>query len=224
VTAETLENAQSIGIATYVRPAAQGSEVVVAVAPDSLLWYVQNGLPLHNAGVDAIEADALVEASPEEERQFLDESADESQAARRYDLVETIRAYRDAKFRPAVLRAYRYKCAVCKCALKLVDAAHIIPISYPQSTDDVTNGLALCRLHHGAYDNGLLGVRSDYQVITNPVHEKSLATLRLDMGLDEFKRALPSAISVPTVIEARPDPDKLTMGLRARRWPEELVA
>ncbi len=224
VTSETLDNAHSVGISTYVRPSAQGSEVVVAVAPDSLLWYVQNGLPLHNAGFDASEAESLVEATPDEERQFLDESVDESQAARRYDLVETIRAYRDAKFRPAVLRAYRYKCAVCTCALKLVDAAHIVPVSYPQSTDEVTNGLALCRLHHGAYDNGLLGVCSDYRIITNPAHERNLAALRLDMGLNAFKCALPTAISVPTTIEARPDPEKLVLGLRARRWPDELVA
>jgi putative restriction endonuclease len=42
--------------------------------------------------------------------------------------------------------------------LKLPDAAHIVPVTFPDSTDEVTNGLGLCRLHHGAYDNGLLGV------------------------------------------------------------------
>ena len=184
VTSETLETAHSVGVATYLRPSAQGQEIVVAVHPDSLVWYIEHGLPLHNSEDDAPAAVDLAQATPEFERGFLDESADEIQAARRYDLVETMRAYRDARFKPAVLYTYRYTCAVCGCALKLVDAAHIVPVSHPQSTDEVTNGLALCRMHHGAYDNGLLGVRSDYSVLTNPHAERRLGELHLDMGLD----------------------------------------
>ena len=53
VTSETLETANRVGIATYLRPAATGQEVVVAAKPDSLLWYVENGAPLHNAEDDA---------------------------------------------------------------------------------------------------------------------------------------------------------------------------
>ncbi len=224
VVTDTLETALSVGIATYSRPTQQGAEVVVSVTPDSLLWYIQHGLPLHNSESDAPAVVDLAEATPEEERGFLDESENEIQAARRYDLVQTMRAYRDARFKPAVLRAYRNCCAVCRCALKLVDAAHIIPVSHPRSTDDVTNGLALCRLHHGAYDNGLLGVRSDYRVITNTGAEQRLADLRLDMGLEAFKAGLPERITVPTHPEVCPTPDKLILGLRARSWPDELVA
>jgi len=224
VTSETLETASRVGIATYLRPAATGQEVVVAAAADSLLWYVENGLPLHNAEEDAPAAVDLAEAGPEEERNFLDESQTDIQAARRYDLVQTMRAYRDSQFRPAVLRAYAYRCTVCGCALKLVDAAHIVPVSYPDSTDEVTNGLAFCRLHHGAYDNGLLGVRSDYRVIVNPENESRLAELRLATGLEEFKARLPERITPPAVIETRPTPQRLIIGLRARRWPDNLVA
>lgn len=224
VSLPTLEEAMRVGIATYLRPTAAGPEVVVAVAPDSLLWYVQNGAPLHNAENDATGVATLIDPSPEEERSFLDEVENEIQAARRYDLVETMRAYRDAKFRPAVLRAYSYRCAVCQCALKLVEAAHIIPVAFPHSTDDITNGLALCRIHHGAYDNGLLGIQSNYQIVVNSDQESHLAELRLDMGIDEFRQRLPERITVPASIEARPDPAKLIVGLRARRWPELLVA
>lgn len=223
VTSETLETANRVGISTYLRPAATGQEVVVSATPDSLLWYVENGLPLHNSEDDAPAAVDLVEASPEEERDFLDESQTDIQAARRYDLVQTMRAYRDSQFRPAVLRAYAYRCAVCGCALKLVDAAHIVPVSYPDSTDEVTNGLALCRLHHGAYDNGLLGVQSDYRVIVNPESERRLAELRLAMGSEEFKARLPERITLPAVIETHPVPQRLIIGLRARRWPDYLV-
>lgn len=225
VTKETLEAAHRIGIATQVRPTQTGSEeVVVAVIPDSLLWYVQNGLALHNADRDATGVQSLVDATHEDEARFIDESQDEIQTVRRYDLVELMRAYRDAKFRPAVLRAYRYQCAVCQTALKLVDAAHIVPVSYPQSTDDVTNGLALCRLHHGAYDNALLGIRSDYSIIVNNERETALTAISLHMGLDAFKAALPPHITVPSEVEIRPDPRNLRLGLEARRFPADLLA
>jgi len=223
VSLDTLETASSVGIATYLRPTQQAVEVVVAVNSDSLLWYVQHGLPLHNSEIDAPAVVDLVDATPEEERNFLDESESEIEAARRYDLVETMRAYRDARFRPAVLRAYHHTCTVCGCALKLVDAAHIVPISHPHSTDEVTNGLALCRLHHAAYDNALLGVRSDFRVITNPDIEKRLGDLHLDMGLAQFKDGLPERITLPSHPEVRPSPQNLIIGLRARNWREELV-
>lgn len=224
VSSATLENAGAIGISAYVRPAALGTEVVVAVSSDSLLWYVQNGQPLHNSEDDAKYIESLADASYDDERAFLDSGSNEIVVARRYDLVELMRACRDARFRPAVLRAYRYKCAICRCALKLVDAAHIIPVSEPRSTDEVTNGIALCRLHHGAFDNGLLGVQSNYRVVINPEHEAHLHQLDLDAGIGAFRRMLPEQILLPASIEARPDPMKLIVGMCSRRWPESLIA
>jgi putative restriction endonuclease len=224
VTSETLEAAQNVGIATYLRPTALGQEVVVGVNPDSLLWYAQQGAPLHNSEADAGAVSELIAPTPEEELAFLDESENENQASRRVDLVAVMRLFRDSKFAPAVLRAYRHKCAVCQYALKLVDAAHIVPVSHPKSTDDVTNGLALCRLHHGAYDNGLLGIQSDYSIITNPDAQQRLAELSLSDGFDEFKKRLPAKIVVPSSIEVRPDPRNLILGLKARRWPDSQVA
>lgn len=224
VDANTLETAGSVGIATQLRPTREGQEVVVAVAPQSLLWYVQNGLPLHNAEHDATAVVHLVSALPEEEREFLDSAESEVQAARRYDLVETMRAYRHSQFRPAVLQAYSYKCAVCNCDLKLVDAAHIVPVSWPSSSDQVTNGLALCRLHHAAYDNGLLGVQSDYRIVINPKAVERLQRISLHTGLDEFVSRLPEQIRVPNAIEVRPSGENLRLGLALRDWPDALIA
>lgn len=224
VNARTLETAGAVGLATQFRPTRQGREVIVAVAPDSLLWYVQHGESLHDAEEDAPHIGELLESTPEEQNEFVESSVSEVEANRRIQIVTTLRSYRDSKFRPAVLQAYSYRCAVCGCALKLVDAAHIVPVTYPQSTDEVTNGLALCRLHHGAYDNGLLGVRSDYGVIVNPEMANRLAELQLAIELEEFRARLPAHITCPVSIEARPEPVKLIIGLRARRWPNELVA
>lgn len=220
----TLETASTVGIATQLRPTREGQEVVVGVSPRSLLWYLENGAPLHNAGDDALAVGQLTDASQEEEREFLDSATTEAESARRYDLVETMRAYRAAAFRPAVLQAYSYKCAVCECDLKLVDAAHIVPVTHPTSTDEVTNGLALCRLHHGAFDNGLLGVQSSLQIVINPERCEKLREIAMGTWLPAFQRALPERIRIPLSIEARPLPENLRLGLQLRRWPESLIA
>jgi putative restriction endonuclease len=220
----TLETAESVGLATQLRPTVEGEEVVVAVAPGSLLWYIENGLQLHNSEADATGVVDLIEATPEVEREFLDSAETEIQSARRYDLVETMRAYRDAKFRPAVLQAYSYRCAVCRCDLKLVDAAHIVPISHPSSTNEVTNGLALCRLHHGAFDNALLGIQSSFRVVVNPSAVRRLHEIGLDTAIDQFRQQLPKSIHVPASIEARPAPEYLRLGMALRGFPGDLIS
>jgi putative restriction endonuclease len=71
-------------------------------------------------------------------------------------------------FRARVMHAYNTTCAVCE--LKhwdLLDAAHIIPDTHVAGFADVTNGLALCKIHHAAYDRNLLGITSDYRVKIN---------------------------------------------------------
>lgn len=66
-------------------------------------------------------------------------------------------------FRERVINAYRTQCAFCKLRhAELLDAAHIIPDNEPQSRATVDNGLALCKLHHAAFDSLMLGVSPDY--------------------------------------------------------------
>ena len=222
---QTLETAGTQGIATQRRPVQTGgSEVVAGVAPDSLLWYVQHGEALHNADEDAGQVTDLIDAGPEDEAAFIDESQSPEQAARRVELVETLRRYRDAKFRPAVLQAYSYRCAVCGTALKLVDAAHILPVSHPRSTDEVTNGIALCRQHHGAYDNALLGIQSTFRIVLNTEAVRRLEEAGLHAGLDLFREALPRQITLPVEPEIRPAPEHLRLGLEVRQFPPSLIA
>lgn len=220
----TLDAAASVGIATQLRPTRESTEVVVAVSRQSLLWYVQHGASLHNAEDDAMSVGELISTTAEDEREFLDSASTEGQSARRYDLVQTMRAYRDAVFRPAILTAYSYQCAVCDCDLTLVDAAHIVPVTHPESTDDVANGIALCRLHHAAYDGALLGVQSNYRIVVNHERVDRLRTLGLDRGLGSFRQRLPEWMRVPSSIEARPSPENLKLGLLLRQWPESFIA
>lgn len=65
-------------------------------------------------------------------------------------------------FRHRVLRAYRESCAMCRLHHpELLDAAHIVPDGHPRGLPVTPNGLALCKLHHAAFDRHIVGVRPD---------------------------------------------------------------
>ena len=74
-----------------------------------------------------------------------------------------------AAFRQQVISAYGSQCALCGLPYgELLEAAHIIPDNEPSGESIVTNGLALCRLHHAAFDRYFLGVRPDYIIEIRP--------------------------------------------------------
>jgi putative restriction endonuclease len=216
-----METAFHHGVATQKRKT-EPPEIVVSVSPEFLLWYVEEGTVLHRSEDDHAEVTPLVNATPEIEREFLDTSENESEAARRYRLVETMRAFREARFRPTVLQAYSHQCAVCHISLNLVDAAHIIPVRQPGSTDEIINGLALCRLHHAAFDNGLIGIRPDYRIVENPRAIARLNELNFLRGIDEFRQMLRASIRHPVALEVRPKPEYLRRGMELRNFAPDL--
>ena len=97
-----------------------------------------------------------------------DENTSESavrEARRQYVTGITVRRLHQEAFRIRVLRAYRDRCAVCRLRhSELLDAAHILPDSDPRGEPIVQNGLALCKIHHAAFDRHILGVRPDLVV------------------------------------------------------------
>ena len=219
---DTLERAFHDGVSTQKRKT-KPPEIVVAVAPQFLLWYVEQGNQLHRIEDDYGQVTALVNPTPEDEREFVDSSDGESQAVRRYRLVEAMRAYREARFRPAVLQAYSHQCAACTISLNLVDAAHLIPVRQDGSSDEATNGIALCRLHHAAFDNGLIGFRPDYRIVENPAAVRRLGELNFLRGIEEFRQLLRETIRYPNVIEVRPKTEYLRRGMELRNFPAELI-
>lgn len=128
---------------------------------------MHGGLP---PGVfDALRADRrlLVDAA----RLLLDTSFPESlhediAAAVGLELTEGPQRRRDPAFRLRVLRAYEYRCAICGHDLRLGDVqiglegAHI---QWHQAggPDEEPNGLALCALHHKAFDLGAFTIGDD---------------------------------------------------------------
>lgn len=82
----------------------------------------------------------------------------------------TTKIARSKAFQRRLQALYLGRCAMCSTSLTRLDgkteaeAAHIIPRSV-RGSDDARNGLILCRAHHWAFDNGLIGVDDDLKVI-----------------------------------------------------------
>ena len=69
------------------------------------------------------------------------------------------------RFRHLVLSAYGRQCSMCRLRHSpLLDASHILPDRDIRGLPEVPNGLALCKIHHSAYDVGILGVDPEYRV------------------------------------------------------------
>ncbi len=82
------------------------------------------------------------------------------------------RRARDQGFRKAIVTLYEHRCAMCGIRMltpeghTVVEAAHVKPWS--ESHDDMpTNGMALCRLCHWSFDEGLMSVGKKYEVLVS---------------------------------------------------------
>ena len=97
---------------------------------------------------------------------LTDVGRDDVATARRSYITSLVRVrLHQRSFRERVLEAYRRQCAFCRLRHEeLLDAAHIVPDSHPQGEPTVQNGLALCALHHTAFDRLFIGLRPDYVI------------------------------------------------------------
>lgn len=85
-----------------------------------------------------------------------------------YATQQVKRRLHQDRFRFLVMHAYRDHCAMCRLKQPpLLDAAHIIPDREDEGQPVVSNGLSLCKIHHGAYDARILGVAPDYRIHVN---------------------------------------------------------
>jgi putative restriction endonuclease len=188
----TLDQSLQDGLAFYRK---SNSEIAVGARPDQLMAYAQNAQNLHTYGRQADTLGLLQKASSlqeisEQDIAFLN--------AQRKRIIQTVsRLSRQANFRQQVLHAYGNRCAVTRMQLRLVDAAHILPVGAPGSADDIRNGIALSPTYHRAFDNGLIYLDESHTMRVNPERESSLAALRLDGGLSGFKVALGRVLLPP---------------------------
>jgi putative restriction endonuclease len=92
-------------------------------------------------------------------------ASDETEIRRRYATRLFQQRLHQREFRERVVRAYQHHCAVCRLRRdELLEAAHIVPDADPLGVPSLPNGVALCTLHHAAFDSHLIGITPDYQV------------------------------------------------------------
>ncbi|GAA0459732.1 hypothetical protein GCM10008985_15170 [Halococcus dombrowskii] len=86
------------------------------------------------------------------------------------DEVTVTRKQRDSQFRDMVYSVYDHRCAICGARRASsdgsyeIEAAHIMAVG-DSGPDIVQNGIALCRLHHWAFDAGWLAVSDEYTIV-----------------------------------------------------------
>lgn len=131
----------------------------------------------------------------------------EATVRRAYVTSLTRRRLHQARFRERVIEAYRRMCAVCRLRhAELLDAAHILPDIDPRGEPIVPNGIALCKLHHAAFDQNIMGVRPDLVVEVSTVVLEEVDGPMLIHGLQGFHGA---PLNVPSRNDLRPNEEFL---------------
>lgn len=139
----------------------------------------------------------------------MSEMTPDIEATRRYLTVQTQYRLHQQRFREEVIAAYQERCAICRLHHpELLDATHIIPDSEPMGEPIVNNGLALCNLHHTAFDRLILGIRPDYVIeIRKDILEEEDGPM-LQYGLQKFDQ---QKLILPHISKNFPDPKRLEM-------------
>lgn len=123
--------------------------------------------------------------------------------------VNTSAKSRDPEFRRKVLRAYNYKCAVCGFDLAMdnvsvgVEAAHIKWKQY-SGPCEVSNGIALCSIHHKALDRGAITLDSHFKVKVSPAVTGGELVKKLIWNFDGKSIQLPRQLyhyPAPSMVE-----------------------
>jgi putative restriction endonuclease len=140
---------------------------------------------------------------------------DESEPRRAYVTATFRRRLHQVAFRERVIRAYQERCALCRLGhLSLLDAAHITPDSDAEGEPVVSNGLALCKLHHAAFDSFFFAVRPDYVIEVRPSILAESDGPMLVVGLQEIHGR---RIHLPSRVAHLPDPARLERRYEAFR-------
>lgn len=192
-------------------------EIAIGIRPDQFLNYCFNAESLHRHGADSQITNLLAQAV---EQQEIPEQDIEALTADRKQIIENVRRYsRDARFRKIVLTAYDHRCAVTKIQLKLVEAAHILPVPSRDSSDHVTNGIALSPTFHKAFDSCLVYLDTDYIMRLNTKKADEMKNSRLDGGLQQISDFLDQKIYLPPDAAQRPRIEYIKRANQYRRIP-----
>ena len=207
----TLQQAHTHRFAVQSR---DNREIAVAFRPEFLVEYALHATELHRTGqanedyLALNDVDALTDAD-------IDAIADPK---RRKVIATIVRKYRASDFRQRVLGAYNRRCSMCGIQLELIEAAHIVPVASDEGNDDTNNGIALCKLHHAAYDRNLVCFDERYRIEVSDSAVTQLHEARLDGGIAKFCKALRPALILPSDKRDYPSPAFIRRAREIRKW------
>jgi putative restriction endonuclease len=212
---ESLENAVINGFA----PSDKGNrEIAIAFRPDLFVEYANHSTEFHSFGESNSDIQILETISANQSQLQNDEIIQQVTRPRQTAFQTIRRSLRDHSFKNRILTAYNYRCAFCDIQLNLIEAAHIIPVSYETSTDETRNGIALCTLHHKAYDNSLVTFNERYQIVSSEQKIENLRQINRDGGIQRFVNDLKPVIGVPPENRDRPHVNYVARANRIRGW------
>ena len=137
----------------------------------------------------------------------IEASMAEAPLERRYALRSIRQRLHQAVFRERVLAAYGHRCALSGLPEpRLIDAAHIVPDDEELGQPDVRNGICMSKIHHAAFDAGLIGIDPDFVI---HVSERLLAIHDGPLLEQSLKALAGQKLRVPTDALAVPDRDRL---------------
>lgn len=208
---EELRKAATDGLSFHRK---SNDEIAVGFRPDMFMAYAMNAIVLHRYGRQANVLRLLKEAvrAPRLPQQEIETMPTERQRV----IMEVNRLTREAGFRQRVLFAYGNRCAVTRVQLRLVDAAHILPVGAPGSVDHVRNGGALSPTYHRAFDAGLIYLDDQFRMKVNDRQIHALEQLSLAGGVEPFKAPL-AQIFLPPDPGQRPSVDFVRRANRFRQ-------
>lgn len=209
---DALLNAHERSFAAYDRA---NGEIAIAFRPEFLVDYAMNAGRLHGQRGAVRDYVKLLN----EVDTITDSDIEALRGAERKNVIATIKhKYREADFRCRVLAAYSSRCAMCGVQLDLVEAAHILPVAAEGSTDETSNGVAFCSLHHDAFDKVLVSFNERYQIEVSSSALAELGMRKLLDGQREFVQNLKPAILLPADRRDYPNTRYVKRSREVRQW------
>lgn len=131
-------------------------------------------------------------------------------AERRYALRTVQQRLHQALFRAKVIDAYGRRCALSGLPEpRLIDAAHIVPDAHELlGQPDIRNGICMSKVHHAAYDAGLIGIDPDRKI---HVSDRLLALHDGPMLEHALKALRGNTLRLPDDPLAAPDRERLAV-------------
>jgi len=155
----------------------------------------------------AMQVDDLYAAESDALGALADVGEDVAEPRRAYVTATFRRRLHQVAFRERVIRAYAERCALCRLRhQELLDAAHITPDSDAEGEPVVSNGVALCKLHHAAFDRFFFAIRPDYVIEVRPSVLRESDGPMLVVGLQQIHGQL---IHLPRRVGDLPDRGRL---------------